>query len=164
MSFNPHTGYVYIPSNNVCMDWSVSDVNYKKGVFYLGAEFPTHPGPGGYMGEIMAWDPVTQKKVWGVKEDLPFNGGTLTTAGDLVFYGNMDGMFRALDAKTGKPLWETRLGSGVGAGPISYSVDGKQYIAVVAGRTAAIPAFLGDVGKLMTAATPEGGTLFVFTE
>lgn len=164
MSFNPPTGYVYIPSNNVCMDWSVSDVNYKKGVFYLGSEFPTHPGPGGYMGEIMAWDPVAQKKVWGVKENLPFNGGTMTTAGNLVFYGNLDGMFRALDTKTGKVLWEKRLGSGVGAGPVSYEVDGKQYIAVVAGRTAAIPAFLGEVGKQMTAQTPEGGTLFVFSE
>ena len=91
MSYNPGTGFVYIPSNNLCMDWSVSDVSYRKGVFYLGAEFPTSPGPGGYLGEVMAWDPVAQKKVWGVKEDLPFNGGTMTTAGGLVFYGNMHG-------------------------------------------------------------------------
>ena len=80
MSYNPGTGLVYIPSNNVCMDWAVSEVNYRKGVFYLGAEFPTHPGPGGYLGELIAWDPVAHKKVWGVKTDLPFNGGTLTTA------------------------------------------------------------------------------------
>ena len=101
MSYNPQTGLVYIPSNNVCMDWAVSEVNYRRGVFYLGAEFPTHPGPGGYMGELVAWDPVAQKKVWGIKEDLPFNGGTLTTAGNLVFSGNLHGMFRANDAKTG---------------------------------------------------------------
>jgi alcohol dehydrogenase (cytochrome c) len=164
MSFNPATGLVYIPSNNVCMDWSVSEVNYRRGVFYLGAEFPTHAGPGGYLGEIMAWDPVARKKVWGIKEDLPFNGGTLTTAGGLVFYGNMRGTFKALDAKNGNELWSVGLGSGIGAGPVSYSVNGKQYIAVVSGRTASIPAFLGDIGKQMTAATPEGGTLFVFTE
>jgi alcohol dehydrogenase (cytochrome c) len=164
MSYNPGTGLVYIPSNNVCMDWSVSDVSYKRGVFYLGAEFPSIAGPGGYMGEIEAWDPVAQKRVWGVKEDLPFNGGTLTTAGGLTFYGNMHGDFRALDAKTGKVLWSTNLGSGIGPGASSYSVNGKQYIAIVVGRTASIPAFLGAIGDKMTKATPEGGALFVFSE
>jgi PQQ-dependent dehydrogenase (methanol/ethanol family) len=164
MSFNPETGLVYIPSNNICMDWSVGEVNYRRGVFYLGAEFPTHAGPGGYQGELIAWDPIGKKKIWGVKEDLSFNGGTLTTAGGLVFSGNLHGMFRAFNAKTGQELWKIGLGSGIGAGPMTYSVAGKQYVAVVSGRTAAIPAFLGDVGKEMTAATPEGGTLFVFSE
>jgi len=163
MSFNPQTGLVYIPTNNVCMDWSVSDVNYKRGVFYLGAEFPTKAGPGGFLGELVAWDPVANKKVWGLKEDLPFNGGTLTTAGNLVFSGNLHGDFRAIDAKNGKVLWSKNLGSGIGAGPVTYSVDGKQYVAIVVGRTASIPAFLGDIGKKMTAAAPEGGSLFVFT-
>jgi alcohol dehydrogenase (cytochrome c) len=163
MSFNPQTGLVYIPTNNVCMDWSVSDVSYKRGVFYLGAEFPTKEGPGGFLGELVAWDPVKQKKVWSIKEDLPFNGGTLTTGGNLVFSGNLHGTFRAIDAKNGKILWQKNLGSGIGAGPVTYSVNGKQYVAVVVGRTASIPAFLGDVGKKMTAAAPEGGSLFVFT-
>jgi len=163
MSFNPQTGLVYIPTNNVCMDWSVSDVNYKRGVFYLGAEFPTKAGPGGFLGELVAWDPVANKKVWGLKEDLPFNGGTLTTAGNLVFSGNLHGDFRAIDAKNGKVLWSKNLGSGIGAGPVTYSVDGKQYVAIVVGRTASIPAFRGDIGKKMTAAAPEGGSLFVFT-
>ncbi len=162
MSFNPQTGLVYIPSNNVCMDWSVSDVNYKRGVFYLGAEFPTKPGPGGFLGELVAWDPVANKKVWSIKEDLPFNGGTLTTGGNLVFSGNLHGDFRAIDAKNGKVLWSKNLGSGIGAGPVTYSVDGKQYVAIVVGRTAALPAFLGDIGKKMVAAAPEGGALFVF--
>ncbi|VIO67274.1 PQQ-dependent dehydrogenase, methanol/ethanol family [Bradyrhizobium ivorense] len=162
MSFNPQTGLVYIPTNNVCMDWSVSDVNYKRGVFYLGAEFPTKEGPGGFLGELVAWDPVANKKVWGIKEDLPFNGGTLTTAGNLVFSGNLHGDFRAIDAKNGKVLWSKNLGSGIGAGPVTYSVDGKQYVAIVVGRTAALPAFLGEIGKKMVAAAPEGGSLFVF--
>jgi PQQ-dependent dehydrogenase (methanol/ethanol family) len=164
MSYNPTTGLVYIPSNNLCMDWSVSDVTYKRGVFYLGGEFPPEAGPGGYMGEIEAWNPITQTKVWGVKEDLPFNGGTLSTGGGLVFYGNMHGDFRALDAKTGKILWDTNLGSGIGPGASTFSVGGKQYIAIVVGRTASIPSFLGDVGKQLIAATPEGGALFVFSE
>ena len=164
MSFNPVTGYVYIPSNNVCMDWSVGEVNYRRGVMYLGAEFPTHAGPGDYLGEIMAWDPVAQKKVWGVKEDLPFNGGTLTTAGGLVFYGNLHGLFKALDAKTGAELWKLQLGSGIGAAPISYAVGGRQYVAVVVGRTVSLAAFLGEIGGRMVAASPEGGALFVFTQ
>ncbi|MEW6395180.1 MAG: PQQ-dependent dehydrogenase, methanol/ethanol family [Pseudomonadota bacterium] len=162
MSFNPQTGLVYIPTNNVCMDWSVSDVSYKRGVFYLGAEFPTKEGPGGFLGELIAWDPVANKKVWGIQSDLPFNGGTLSTAGNLVFWGDLHGDFKAIDAKTGKVLWNKNLGSGIGAGPVTYSVDGKQYVAVVVGRTAALPAFLGDVGKKMVAASPEGGALFVF--
>jgi PQQ-dependent dehydrogenase (methanol/ethanol family) len=162
MSYNPGTGLVYMPTNNVCMDWSVGDVSYKRGVFYLGAEFPTKEGPGGYLGELVAWDPVKQKKVWGIKEDLPFNGGTLTTGGNLVFSGNLHGDFRAINAKDGKVLWKKNLGSGIGAGPVTYSVNGKQYVAIVVGRTASIPAFLGEVGKKMTAAAPEGGSLFVF--
>ena len=162
MSYNPETGLVYIPSNNVCMDWSVSDVTYKRGVFYLGGEFPPHDGPGGYLGELIAWDPVKHEKVWGMKSDLPFNGGTLTTGGDLVFWGDLHGDFRAIDAKTGQELWKKNLGSGIGAGPITYSVNGKQYVAVVIGRTVGVLPFLGYIGNKMGAASPEGGALFVF--
>jgi alcohol dehydrogenase (cytochrome c) len=165
MSFSPKTGLVYIPSNNVCNDMSeAKEIEYRKGVFYLGKEFTALPGPGGYLGDIEAWDPVTQKAVWHIQQPLPFNGGTLVTAGDVVFYGDLVGFFNAVDAETGASLFKVQLGTGVGAGPIAYSVDGKQYIAVVAGRTASIPAFLGDIGKQMTDATPEGGTLYVFSE
>ncbi|MGY3587026.1 alcohol dehydrogenase (cytochrome c) [Bradyrhizobium sp. USDA 4341] len=163
MSFSPQTGLVYIPSNNFCMDFSISDVSYKRGTFYLGAEFPSREGPGGFLGELVAWDPVKNQKVWSLKEDLPFNGGTLSTGGNLVFYGNMHGDFHAINAANGKILWKKNLGSGIGAGPVTYAVGGKQYIAVVVGRTASIPAFLGDIGKKMTAAAPEGGSLFVFS-
>lgn len=165
MSFSPKTGFVYIPSNNICQDMSeAKGVEYKKGVFYLGKDFTATPGPGNYLGDIEAWDPIANKAVWHIKEPLPFNGGTLATGGDLVFYGDLQGFFNAVDAKTGASLWKAQLGTGVGAGPITYSIDGKQYVAVVAGRTASIPAFLGDIGKKMTDATPEGGTLFVFSE
>ncbi|UPK37243.1 PQQ-dependent dehydrogenase, methanol/ethanol family [Bradyrhizobium sp. 186] len=163
MSFNPQTGLVYIPSNNFCMDFSNTDVSYQRGLFYLGADFPAKEGPGGFLGELIAWDPVNNKKVWSIKQDLPFNGGTLTTGGNLVFYGNLHGDFHAIDAANGKILWKKNLGSGIGAGPVTYAVDGKQYVAVVVGRTASIPAFLGEIGKKMTAAAPEGGSLFVFS-
>jgi glucose dehydrogenase len=79
-----------------------------------------------------------------------------------VFFGDIQGMFHALDAKTGKELWRMNVGSGVGAGPVSFAVDGKQYVAVLAGRAESPPAFMGEVGKRIIAATPEGGTLFVF--
>ncbi|VTZ48193.1 PQQ-dependent dehydrogenase (methanol/ethanol family) [Methylocella tundrae] len=164
MSYSPDTGLVYIPSNNVCQDMSEGEVNYRKGVFYLGKEFSAVPGPGGFLGKILAWDPVKQKAAWEIKEELPFNGGTLATGGGLVFYGTITGDFKAVDAKTGAELWKIGVGSGVGAGPISFSVDGKQYIAVVAGRTVSTAAFFGDIGTKITNATPEGGTLFVFSE
>ena len=77
---------------------------------------------------------------------------------------DLHGVFHAYDAKNGAELWKAQLDSGIGAGPISFSIKGKQYVAVVVGRTASIPAFLGEVGRKMTAATPEGGALFVFTE
>jgi len=80
----------------------------------------------------------------------------------LVFWGDLHGDFRAIDAKSGNVLWTKNLGSGIGAGPVTYSVGGKQYVAIVIGRTAAIPAFLGEIGKKMVAAAPEGGALFVF--
>ncbi len=164
ISFSPLTGLAYIPANNLCQDMSEGEINYRKGVFYLGKDFSTKPGPGGYLGSIEAYDPATQKIVWHIDQDLPFNSGLLTTAGNLAFYGDMHGNFHAVDAKTGKNLWTKQLGSGIGQGAISYAVNGKQYVAVVVGRSASMPAFLGDVGTKIVNATPEGGTLYVFTQ
>jgi alcohol dehydrogenase (cytochrome c) len=161
MSFDPQTGLVYIPTNNMCMDMAASEIQYKRGVMFLGKEFPAKPGPGGYLGELVAWNPAKQEKVWGIKETTPFNAGTLATGGGLVFAGNNSGLFRAINGKTGKVLWSMNLGSGISAAPMTFSVDGKQYVAVVVGRTASIPAFIGDLGETMLQ-TPEGGALFVF--
>lgn len=161
MSFDPHTGLVYIPANNVCMDMSPTEVQYKRGTMYLGKEFPAKPGPGDFLGELVAWDPIKQAKVWSIKETTPFNAGTLATGGGVVFAGNNSGLFRAIDAKSGNVLWSMDLGSGISAAPATFSVDGKQYVAVVVGRTSSIPAFIGDLGKTMLQ-TPEGGALFVF--
>ena len=164
MSFNPKTGLVYIPTNNLCMDLEGVQEEYKRGQFFLGVNFDLDkPGPGGYLGGLKAWDPVAQKEVWFNKDDLPFNGGTMTTTTGLVFAGDIKGTFRAMDAKTGKELWKFNAGSGISAAPISYTLDGKQYIAVVSGRTQSMPAFFGKIGEKMVAASPEGGTLFVFS-
>jgi PQQ-dependent dehydrogenase (methanol/ethanol family) len=164
MSYNPKTGLVYIPTMNLCMDLEGIQEEYKRGQFYLGVNFDLDkPGPGGYLGGLKAWDPVAQKEVWFIKDDLPFNGGTMTTTTGLVFAGDIKGIFRAHDAKTGKELWKFNTGSGISAAPISYTLDGKQYVAVTSGRTQSMPAFFGKIGEKMVAASPEGGTLFVFT-
>jgi len=163
MSFNPKTGLVYIPSINLCMDMEGAEPAYERGKFYLAFEFDLGKGgPGGYMGELIAWDPLKQQKVWGNKDELPWLGGTLTTAGGLTFHGDVRGWFKALDAKSGQVLWQFNTGSGISAAPVTYAVGGKQYVAVVSGRTFTIPLFLGPVGAKMVAASPEGGTLFVF--
>ena len=163
MSFNPQTGLIYVTTNNMCQDMQAADVNYRRGAFYLGNDFSVNPGHGDHLGQLLALDPATQKPAWTMNLPLPWNGGTMTTAGNLVFFGDITGWFHALNAKTGKSLWKMNVGSGVGAGPMTYAVDGKQYVAVLAGRGESPPAFMGEVGKKIIAATPEGGTLFVFT-
>jgi alcohol dehydrogenase (cytochrome c) len=163
MSYSFQTGLVYIPTLNLCMDLEGVKPEYKRGQFYLGVEFDLDKaGPGGHLGEVIAWDPIKQQKVWGNKDELLYLGGMLSTAGGLVFHGDIKGWFKALDAKTGKTLWQFNAGSGISAAPITYELDGKQYVAVVSGRTFAIPAFFGRIGEKMVAASPEGGTLFVF--
>ena len=163
MSYNPQTGLVYIPTLNLCMDMEGIEGEYKRGAFYLNVNFDiAKPAPGGYMSAMKAWDPVKQKEVWINKDKNYWIGSSLTTAGGLVFHGDITGRFKALDAKSGKELWSFQTGSGVAAAPMTYTVDGKQYVAVVSGRTLSIPAFLGPIGEQMVNASPEGGTLFVF--
>jgi alcohol dehydrogenase (cytochrome c) len=164
MAYNQQTGLVYIPSMNSCMDMEGVQQDYKRGQFFLGVNFDiSKKVAGAYMGGVTAWDPVKQQKVWFREDDLPYTGGMLTTAGGLVFHGDIKGWFRALDAKSGKELWKFNAGSGISAAPMTYSIDGKQYVAVVSGRTLSIPAFYGPLGEKMVAASPEGGTLFVFS-
>ena len=93
-----------------------------------------YAGPGGNRGVFTAWDPVAQRKVLEIKEDLPLWSPALATAGGVVFYGTMDGWFKAIDARTGKLLWQFKTGSGIIGQPISYrGPDGRQYIAVPSG-------------------------------
>jgi alcohol dehydrogenase (cytochrome c) len=164
MSYDQQTGLVYIPTINLCMDMEGIDPEYKRGAFYLGVNFDLgKSGPGGHGGGVKAWDPVAQKEVWFNKDELPYTGAVMTTGGGLVFHGDLKGWFKALDAKTGKTLWKFNAGSGITAAPMTYTLDGKQYVAVVSGRTLSIPAFFGALGEKMVAASPEGGTLYVFS-
>ena len=133
-AFSPRTGLVYIPHNNLCMDWEPSQVNYIAGTPYIGAESRMYAGPGGNRGTFTAWDPVRRRAAWTIKEDLPVWSGALATAGDLVFYGTMDGWFKAVDARTGALLWKFKTDSGIVGQPVSYrGPDGRQYVAVLSG-------------------------------
>src|SRR3984893_6760921 len=105
-AYSPGIGLMYILHENLCMDWKSSPVSFIAGTPFVGAEVVTKPGPGGHRGEFTAWDPVEGKAVWTIKEDLPLWSGTMATAGGLVFYGTMDGWFKALDAKTGELKWQ----------------------------------------------------------
>ena len=164
MSYDQQTGLVYIPTMNLCMDLEGIQADYKRGTFYLGVNFDLGKvGPGGHMGGVKAYDPVKQQTVWFNKDDLPYAGGLLSTAGGVVFHGDIKGWFHALNAKTGKSLWQFNTGSGITAAPMTYTLDGKQYIAVVSGRTLSIPAFFGALGEKMVDASPEGGALYVFS-
>jgi lanthanide-dependent methanol dehydrogenase len=178
-SFDPRTGYVYIPAHNTCMDYMGTAVNYIAGTPYLGASVRMYPGPGNYQGELMAWDVAQGKKVWSITDpDLPVYSGVLSTGGDLVFYGTMEGWFRAVDAHSGKILWQFKTPSGIVGNPMTFTgPDGKQYVAVYSGvggwmGAVALPevstddpyAALGVVGamKKIKALSPPGDMLYVF--
>jgi PQQ-dependent dehydrogenase (methanol/ethanol family) len=133
-AFSPITGLIYIPHINLCEDMEVTTANYIAGTPFVGADVKMYAGPGGNRGVFTAWDPVTQRKVFEIKEDLPLWSPALATGGGLVFYGTLDGWFKAIDARTGKLLWQFKTGSGIIGQPISYrGPDGRQYIAVPSG-------------------------------
>jgi PQQ-dependent dehydrogenase (methanol/ethanol family) len=133
-AYSPRTHLFYTSINNLCMDYAASQAAYVKGTPFIGANTPYSAGAGGQMGGFIAWDASTGRKVWENKEPYPTWSGTLATAGDVVFYGTLDGWFKWVDARTGKILSKFKVGSGVVGNPISFvGPDGKQYIAVYAG-------------------------------
>jgi quinohemoprotein ethanol dehydrogenase len=155
MAYNRNTGLVYIPAKQEPSVYKL-DENYeiKPIGMNLGVNFWDPPGEiielapefgAEFQGSLLAWDPVAQKEVWRVPHTAFENGGVLTTAGNLVFQGNADEEIVAYDAETGARLWSAPTQTGVLAPPITYSIDGEQYIAVVAGWGAASANFLGLV-------------------
>ncbi len=138
MSFNPDTGLVYFPVYEFSIVHAVDDEwEYDRRNFNIGGDFP-YDGPtiGEEMpmsGRLVAWDPVEQREVWRVEHPQPLSGGTLSTAAGIVFQGRADGRFAAYRAEDGALLWEFQNETGIGAAPVSYEVDGRQYIAVLAG-------------------------------
>jgi glucose dehydrogenase len=133
-SYSPRTGWFYTATNNLCMSFHAVPVTRIPGTPYIGASTPYQAGPGGHMGGFIAWDAVRGRKVWEIKEKFPVWSGSVVTAGDVVFYGTLDGWFKAVDARSGRPLWKFKVGSGVVGAPITFrGPDGKQYVAVYAG-------------------------------
>jgi glucose dehydrogenase len=116
------------------MDFEGLEASYIAGTPFVGANVRMYAGPGGHRGEFIAWDPVARKKVWSIPENFPVWSGVVVTAGDVAFYGTMDGWLKAVDARTGEPLWQFKVGSGIVGQPITYrGPDNKQYVAVLSG-------------------------------
>jgi PQQ-dependent dehydrogenase (methanol/ethanol family) len=133
-AWSPRTGLLYVPKQNLCMDFEGVEANYIEGTPFVGANVRMYAGPGGNRGEFLAWDPVNRRPVWKIPDNLPVWSGALATAGDVVFYGTMDGWFKAVDARNGKELWKFKTGSGIIGQPITYrGPDGKQYVAIQSG-------------------------------
>jgi PQQ-dependent dehydrogenase (methanol/ethanol family) len=177
-AFSPKTKLFYVPTNNLCMDFEGLKVNFIEGTPFVGASVRMKPGPGLNRGELVAWDAATGIKRWGIKEEFPVWTGVLATAGDLVFYGTLDRMFKAVDATTGNLLFEVQLESGsVGHAMTFLGPDGKQRIAIysgpggwagapVAGKLATDDPYagLGVIGAMsdLPSVTPAGGAVHVF--
>ncbi|HMI84193.1 MAG TPA: methanol/ethanol family PQQ-dependent dehydrogenase [Polyangiaceae bacterium] len=178
-AFSPKTGLVYIPLQNLCSDEEPVEANYIAGTPYVGAHVRMYPAPNQRRGGLAAWDPVNARKVWSLAEEFPVWSGVLATEGGVVFYGTMDGWFKAVDARDGKQLWQFKVPSGIVGQPMTYrGPDGKQYVAIfsgVGGWAGAIvagdldprdsSAALGFVGAMsdLPGKTTKGGTLFVFS-
>ncbi|MDQ2670515.1 MAG: PQQ-dependent dehydrogenase, methanol/ethanol family [Gemmatimonadota bacterium] len=177
-AWSPRTRLLYVPHQNLCMDFEAIEANYIAGTPYVGANHKFYAGPGGMMGRFTAWDPIAARPAWQIEERFPVWSGALVTAGDVVFYGTMDGWFKALDARSGEELWRFKTGSGVIGQPVSYrGPDGKQYIAVLSGiggwpgtivnagldtRDSMAGGGWGAAMRELPGATTKGGTLYVF--
>ncbi|MGH7899541.1 MAG: c-type cytochrome, partial [Candidatus Binatia bacterium] len=162
MSYSPKTGLVYIPAQESPAALE-KEAGFKAqtGLWNLGINMTQFKGLDRTLtsGHLLAWDPVKQKEAWRVPHRILWNGGTLATAGNLVFQGTGDGRFLAYSADKGKKLWEVPAGSGVIAAPVTYMVDGVQYVTIGAGWGGAFALFGGDaaaaagvksVGRILT--------------
>ena len=147
-AFSPQTGLLYIPTQEAYFAWVhdpsylPSDTGYNLGIDLSGGNYyQTHPAaPRGFVSSLQAWDPTTGARVWSGESNVGPTGGALATAGGLVFQGGGSSQeLRAYDGASGAKLWSTQTRTGVFAGPISYEIDGRQYIAVVVGSGASTP-------------------------
>jgi len=133
-AFSPRTKMFYVPTNHVCMDYEPFKVSYTAGQPYVGATLSMYPPKGdNNLGNFIAWDAGTGKIAWSLPETFSVWSGALATAGDVVFYGTLDGYLKAVDAKTGKELYKYKTPSGIIGNVNTYTHNGKQYIAVYSG-------------------------------
>ncbi len=171
MSFSQQTGLVYIPALEAPFVFG-DEVAFKQNDvgWNVGTDVSLNPLPtdiaqfkavrAAVKGQLLAWDPIEQKAAWSVDHDSPWNGGVLSTAGGLVFQGNANAKFVAYNAKTGERLWDHFAQTGIVAAPISYSLDGEQYIAVASGWGGAFTLIYGGIFPAESA--PGVGRLLVF--
>jgi quinohemoprotein ethanol dehydrogenase len=156
MAYSPLTGLAYVPVNNVGFKYEEPQhFEFKKlapnyGVDVVAAGMPQDPKIKDAIldtvkGKLVAWNPIEQKAAWSIQRPGPWNGGVLSTAGNLVFEGTAEGRFEAYRADTGEKLWSFDAQTGVMAGPVTYTVKGEQYIAVLAGWGGVFPLATGEV-------------------
>jgi len=167
MSINPQTHMAYIPTLNACMDIKGAEpVAYKAGLAFLDVSFEVkHDPTNANWGAVQAVDLNTGEQVWKHESAMPWNDGTLSTAGGVVISGGTDQHLYAFDAKSGKVLWKSEeLSSGIIGVPTTYKVGDKQYVAIWAGWGGASPIWGGVMANdPAVKAIPKGGHLYVFT-
>lgn len=161
VSYSQNTGNFYIPSNEWGMDIWNEPITYKKGAAYLGSGFTIKPLFEDHIGSLKSIDPDTGKIAWEYKNPAPLWGGVMTTAGGLVFFGTPEGEVKALDDKTGEVLWSFQTGSGVVGQPITWEMDGEQYVSVASGWGGAVPLWGGEVAKKVNYLN-QGGMIWTF--
>lgn len=134
-AYSPRTGLFYIPTNHVCMDYEPFRVSYTAGQPYVGATLAMYPAPGshGGMGNFIAWDNIEGKIKWSIPEQFSVWSGALATAGDVVFYGTLEGYLKAIDANTGDELYSFKTPSGIIGNVMTYEHAGKQYVGILSG-------------------------------
>jgi methanol dehydrogenase (cytochrome c) subunit 1 len=138
-SYDPTKELFFMGINHICMDWEPFMLPYRAGQFFVGATLNMYPGPKGDrqnyegLGQIKAYNAITGKFKWEKMERFAVWGGTMSTAGNLVFYGTLDGFIKARNSDTGELLWKFKMPSGAIGYPISYMHDGTQYVAIYYG-------------------------------
>ncbi|EAU40815.1 putative pqq dehydrogenase protein [Fulvimarina pelagi HTCC2506] len=134
-AFSPKTGLFYVPTNHVCMDYEPFRVAYTAGQPYVGATLSMYPAPDshGGMGNFIAWDAGKGEIVWSVPEQFSVWSGALATAGDIVFYGTLEGYLKAVDVENGEELYSYKTPSGIIGNVMTYEQEGKQYVGILSG-------------------------------
>ncbi len=146
MAYSPRTGLIYVPVNELCNDLTPNDAAADEGHSYMNGAFDLKLAPGrATYSHVDAWDPVTGKRAWSMPYKYLLLASMLATAGDLVFTGNPEGEFYALDARSGNKLWSYQTGAGHRGASASYSVNGRQYIATSTGWQVAVAGSLGGL-------------------
>ncbi|XUO85756.1 PQQ-dependent methanol/ethanol family dehydrogenase [Halomonas sp. KM007] len=161
MAYSQDTGLFYVPANHWKEDYWTEEVDYVEGAAYLGMGFRIKRMYDDHVGILRAVDPITGEFAWEHKEPMPLWAGVLATHGNLVFTGTGDGYFKAFHAETGEELWKFQVGTGIISPPITWEMDGEQYIGVTAGYGGAVPLWGGDMAEL-TRPIAQGGSFWVF--